>query len=469
MLLTLSTTMPEARDLGFLLHKHPDRPQSTVVSAGVAHVLWPQADAERATMALLLEVDPIALVRGGARGADGFSLAQHVSDRPYAAGSLLAVALGKLFRTAMAGRCDARPDLVDRPVPLEVHFPSLPSRGGAELCRRLLAPLGWDVRATPLPLDPEQPAWGDSAYVALTASATMTVADALTQLYVLLPVLDDAKHYWVGDDEVDKLLRAGGTWLAAHPERELITARYLRHARSLVTTATDRLAERDDAASAADDDDANDKAEPPRPLAARRREAVVAVLKAEQARRVVDVGCGEGTLLRELIADPAFTAVVGVDVSGRALERAERRLQLDRMPDSQRDRLQLLQSSVTYRDDRLAGYDALVLMEVVEHIDPERLPALERSVFGHARPGVVLVTTPNAEHNVRFPDLPAGALRHRDHRFEWTREEFRAWAQACAERYGYAVRYEGVGDDDAEVGPPTQLAAFRLCASRRSA
>ena len=466
MLLTLTTSMPNATDLGFLLHKHPDRAQSFEVAVGVAHVLWPEATAERSTVALLVEVDPIALVRGkGTAGADGFSLSQYVNDRPYAASSMLSVALGKVFRTAMTGRCDARPDLAGLPVPLEVHVPAVPSRGGTDLVERLFAPLGWTVTATPIALDPEMTGWGNSPYVDLRLSGTLPVADALTQLYVLMPVLDDSKHYWVSTDEVDKLMRAGGRWMAVHPERDLIIDRYLRHHRSLVISAVGRLAEVDDTEPEALDTAVPEEPEErATPLASLRKAAVVATLRAEGASSVVDLGCGEGALLRELVPDPTFSKVLGVDVSHRALELAARRLHLDRMPDTQRARLELIQSSVTYRDERLGGYDAVVLMEVIEHVDPTRLPALERSVFAHARPTSVLVTTPNAEHNVRYEFLPAGTRRHRDHRFEWTRQQFRAWAEATAAAHGYTVRYLPVGEDDPEVGPPTQMAVFRRAA-----
>ena len=463
MLLTLTTSMPEATDLGFLLHKHPDRAQSFEVAVGTAHVVWPEATAGRSTVALLLEVDPIALVRGKDRRAPG-SLSQYVNDRPYAASSMLSVALGKVFRTAMTGRCDARPDLAGRPVPLEVHVPALPSRGGPELVERLFAPLGWTVTATPIVLDPDVASWGDSPYVDLRLSGTLPVADALTQLYVLMPVLDDSKHYWVSNDEVDKLMRAGGSWLAAHPERDLITRRYLGHHRTLVLSAVSRLAEVDDSEPETLDNAVADQSEePPTPLAQLRRAAVLAALRAEGASSVVDLGCGEGGLLRDLVRDPTFRTVLGVDVSHRALELAARRLHLDQMPDTQRGRLELVQSSVTYRDERLAGHDAVVLMEVVEHVDPARLPALERTVFASARPTCVVVTTPNVEHNVRY-GLAAGTPRHPDHRFEWTRQQFRTWAEATAAAHGYTVRYLPVGDDDPEVGPPTQLAVFRRAA-----
>jgi 3' terminal RNA ribose 2'-O-methyltransferase Hen1 len=467
MLLTITTTRPPATDLGFLLHKHPDRVQAFELPFGRAHVFYPEAGEARCTAALLVDVDPVGLARGGGRrGGEAFALGQHVNDRPYAASSLLSVAMTKVLRTAMAGRCAARPDLVGAPLPLELGLPALPCRGGPDLARRLLAPLGWAVETAPLPLDPAIPGWGDSPYLSVTLRGAMPLADALNQLYVLLPVLDDAKHYWFGADEIEKLVRAGGGWLAAHPERTLIAQRYLARRGSLVRPALARLAEADDT-----DPDALDDAlagpsvlEPPSdrpvPLAEQRRGAVLAVLRAAGARRVLDLGCGAGALVAELLADATFEAVTGVDVSWRALAEAGRRI--ERLPERRRARATLLHSGLTYRDSRLAGYDAAVLMEVVEHLDPPRLPALERAVFHHARPPTVVVTTPNVEHNPRWEGLPPDRPRHRDHRFEWTRAEFRAWSRRVAAGAGYAVRFLPVGPDDPEVGPPTQMAVFDL-------
>jgi 3' terminal RNA ribose 2'-O-methyltransferase Hen1 len=468
-LLTITTTAPPATDLGFLLHKHPDRQQSFEVMAGQAHVFYPEATAQRCTAALLLEIDPIDLVRGRggrsgrprAAGPDAFSLAQYVNDRPYAAASMLAVALGKVFRTAMTGRCDARPELAATALPLEIAIPALPCRGGPDLAARLFGPLGWQVTAQPVPLDEEIPEWGDSRYVTARLTGTVRLADALNHLYVLLPVLDDAKHYWVDQAEIGKLIRAGDGWLAGHPERDLITRRYLAHQRGLVLTAVGRLAEADDAEpEALDNAVPDDTGERGAALAQQRREAVLAVVRETGAARVADLGCGEGALAAELLREPGVRQVVAVDVSPRALEHAARRLHLDQLPDRQRDRLVLRQSSLTYADEQLTGLDVAVLMEVIEHVDPPRLAAVEAAVFGYAQPGTVVVTTPNAEHNVRYPGLAPGAKRHPDHRFEWTRAEFRGWADGVAARRGYRVGYRPVGAADPETGPPTQLAVF---------
>lgn len=460
-----------AGDLGYLLHKHPGTVQAFDLPVGRAHVFYPEVSDERCTAALLLEVDPIALVRGkGGRGAHrSFALGQYVNDRPYAASSMLAVAMARVFNTAMTGRCTARPDLAAGAVPLEINVPALPCRGGPALAEKLFTPMGWTVTATAVPADPEVPGWGDSRYVELRLTGVVRLADALHHLYVMLPVLDDSKHYWVGTDEVEKLIRAGAGWLSVHPERELIMARYLAHRRELVTSAVGRLAEIDDL-----DSDVLDNAVPaesddaPQRLPTQvehRHAAVLAGLHSAGASSVVDLGCGEGTLVRAMLSDTAFRRILGVDVSPRALQAAARRLRLDSWSDAQRERVRLIQSSLTYRDDRLAGFDAIVLMEVIEHVDPNRLEALQRNVFSHARPETVIMTTPNVEYNVRYPDLPVGSFRHRDHRFEWTRAQFAEWAGAAATTHGYAVRHLPVGPPDEEVGSPTQMAIFSRAAT----
>ena len=480
-MLTISTTAEPATDLGFLLHKHPDRVQEFEQSFGVARVLYPEADEKRCTAALLLDVDPIQLARSRGRTTPDYALGQYVNDRPYAASSLLAVALAQVFRTARSGRCDKLPDLAASPIPLAITLPALPCRGGPELARRLFEPMGWTVDAQPIALDTSFPAWGDSRYVRLTLEGTVRLADALNHLYVLLPVLDDAKHYWVASDEIDKLIRAGEGWLANHPERALITRRFLRHRSELTRSALERLAEIGDDVDNTFDPPVEEEPDQATsvvsllgvqglqkdsrgvvggavPLNTLRREAVVRTLEEVGAATVIDLGCGSGQLVAALLDNPAFSKVTGVDVSTRALSLAERRLHLDRLPDRRRERLDLFQSSLTYTDDRFGEYDAAVLMEVIEHVDPPRLNALERVVFGGARPGHVVVTTPNCEYNIRYEGLVG--MRHSDHRFEWDRSEFGSWATQVADRYGYAVRFLPVGDDDPEVGSPTQMAVF---------
>jgi 3' terminal RNA ribose 2'-O-methyltransferase Hen1 len=464
MLLTLSTNRRPATDLGFLLHKHPGRFQSFDLSFGRAHVFYPEAADDRCTAGLLLEVDPVGIVRGK-KPDQSFLLGQYVNDRPYTASSFLSVAISQVLGSALQGACKARPDLPAAPLPLTASLDVLPVRGGEKFLRAVFDPLGYEVEATRHPLDERFPDWGDSPYFSVTLRHNVLLSALLSHLYVLVPVLAGHKHYFVGEDEVDKLIDKGAGWLAAHPEREEIARRYLRHQPSLYRQALARLVQ-EEALAEADEDDApaappEDVLETPLSLNDRRLAAVAAALTATGARRVLDLGCGEGKLIRELLTHPRFEEIVGVDVSLRSLEVAERRLKLDRLPAAQAGRVTLLHGSLLYRDRRLAGFDAAAVVEVVEHLDPPRLAAFERVVFEFARPGTVVLTTPNREYNAVWETLPAGQFRHPDHRFEWTREEFRTWAEGVAARFGYAVTVHPVGPEHESLGPPTQMAVFR--------
>jgi 3' terminal RNA ribose 2'-O-methyltransferase Hen1 len=459
-LLTVTTTHRPATDLGFLLHKHPGRLQEFSTGFGEAHVFYPEASEERCTAALLLAIDPVGLVRRG-RGVTSFALAEYVNDRPYVASSFLSVALVTVFKSAMAGVCKGHQELADSKIPLEATLPAVPARGGEPMVRRLFEPLGYEVDARPIALDENFPEWGDSRYVRLTLRGQCRLADLLNHLYVLLPVLDDDKHYWVDEAEIEKLMRRGEGWLGAHPDRDLIVRRYLKRQASLYFPALAALDEAQPAAEqeGEDEPEREEQLEEKVSLRDQRLGAVQSVLRASGARRVLDLGCGPGALLQLLVRD-GYDQVVGVDVSVRALETAAKRMRLDDMHDAQRQRISLLHSPLTYRDKRLTGFDAAALVEVIEHLDQPRLAAAEQNVFGSARPGTVVVTTPNAEYNVTWESLPAGEFRHPDHRFEWTRTEFTRWAQRVAERYGYSVRFLPVGPEDEDLGPPTQMAVF---------
>jgi 3' terminal RNA ribose 2'-O-methyltransferase Hen1 len=465
MLLTISTTHSPATDLGYLLHKNPARAQSFELSFGRAHVVYPEASSDRCTAALVLDVDPVGLVRGR-RGPDGDGgrLTQYVNDRPYVASSFLSVAIAQVFGSALNGRCKDRPEIAATPIPLAARIAVVPCSGGEELLRRLFEPLGWEVSVQAHTLDVTVPAWGNSRYFTVTLTGTRRLAELLAHLYVLIPALDDEKHYWVGDDEVEKLLRHGEGWLATHPERELIAHRYLKHRRSLARDAIARLVSEEEPADADAETVAPEAQESTLEqrlsLNEQRLAAVLGVLRACRAVSVLDLGCGEGRLLRMLLDDRQFTRIVGMDVSYRTLEMASDRLKLDRLPPMQRARISLLHGSLMYRDERLAGFDAAAVVEVIEHLDSPRLAAFERGAFEFARPRIIVITTPNAEYNTQWPSLPAGKYRHRDHRFEWTRTQFEDWSNRVSERFGYAVRFAPVGPVDDVVGSPTQMAIF---------
>lgn len=468
MLLTIAATrFPDgspATDLGYLLHKNPARVQTFEQSFGHVHVFYPQADEQRCQVAVLLDVDPVALVRrgGSMRGQRG--LDQYVNDRPYVASSFLSVAMNGLFATAMNGRCKERPQLVQCATTLAARIAVVSCRGGEAMIRSLFEPLGYEVQITAHPLDEAFPEWGEGHVSSVELKQTTTLQSLLQHLYILIPVLDNDKHYWVGEDEVEKLLVRGKDWLKEHPHREFITTRYLKYQSRLSRDALARLTEGendlDPDAAQAEHAAEEEAIERPLSLNQQRLGSVVSALKGTGAASVLDLGCGEGNLLRLLLQDKQFTRIVGVDVSLGSLQRAAERLRFERMAEHLRQRIDLRHGSLIYRDDRLSGFDAAAIVEVIEHLDPPRLQAFERAVFEFARPRTVVITTPNREYNVRWETLPAGAFRHRDHRFEWTRDQFQHWAGRVANEHGYRVHFLPVGPEDAEVGSPTQMGVF---------
>ncbi len=457
MLLEIATTHKPATDLGYLLHKHPDKLQSFGLSFGKAHVFYPEASLEHCTAALLLDIDPVGLVRK--KGNEG--LDAYVNDRPYVASSFLSVAISQVFGSALAGRCKDKPELTQVPIPLIAKLTTVPSRGGEALLQSLFTPLNYKLNIERCVLDAKFPQWGESYYYNVELHHTIPLQELLSHLYVLIPVLDDEKHYWVGEDEVDKLLRHGEGWLAKHPEQNLIARRYLKRQGRLIRSALTQLVE-DNIDNTEQHEQEEAVVEERISLNKQRLAAVVGVLKQYGATKVIDLGCGEGKLLKQLLLEQSFKEIVGVDVSYRALEIASERLHLDRLPAMQRDRLKLLQGSLTYRDKRLCGYDAAAVVEVIEHLDIARLAAFERVLFEFAKPTTIVVTTPNIEYNVKFETLPAGKLRHKDHRFEWTRLEFQQWANKVAEKYNYSVNLLPIGNEDLQVGAPTQMAVFNI-------
>ena len=463
MLLTISTTHQPATDLGFLLAKNPSKVQTFELPFGEAYVFYPEASNDRCTAALMLAIDPISLVRGSKDSRSEGTSDQYVNDRPYVASSFMSVAINKVFGSALAGRCRDKPELTELPIALEATISAVESPGGDALLRRLFEPLGYDMEIKGHLLDENFSEWGASKYFSVKLSKICTLKEILTHIYVLVPCLDNDKHYYVGEDEVLKLLRHGEGWLAGHPESKYITHRYLKNRQSLTKIAMDRLSEGLSEPDITDESSVGEEVaiEKTISLNEKRMTAVLAAVLKENARRILDVGCGEGNLLKLLLNESRFIEITGMDVSHRVLEAAQERLNLERLPERQRQRINLIQGSLTYRDKRLQGYDAATCIEVIEHMDADRLPAFERVLFEFAKPNVVVLTTPNSEYNSKFPTLAAGKFRHRDHRFEWTRSEFQSWANAVCERFSYKVEFDNIGDVDENLGAPTQMAIFR--------
>lgn len=478
MLLTITAEGENAAALSFLLHKHPDKLQQVELSVGAASIFYPECEKEKVTAALLLDIDPIGMVRNAKNFAGkDFLLGQYVNDRPYVASSFMSSAISKAFSSAMNGSCKEHPEFIDMPLALTAKISVLPApRGGELLIKRLFEPLGYTVEAERHLLDTQFSEWGYGKYFTLTLKNTLTLKELLSHLYVLIPVLDNEKHYFITQNEVEKLLQKGKGWLEQHPEREIIVSRYLINLKSLVRSAfevlqaaedgiipdTDNEAEQDELTKIEDTAAAHTQLQKVKKerLHDIRLKLVTEKLKQSGAASVIDLGCGDGKLLRLLLKEKQFTRIAGTDVSYSELEKSQDKLHWNEMPEKQRERLSLFQSSLTYRDKRFSGFDAAAVVEVIEHLDPNRLPALEKSLFTYAKPQTIVLTTPNREYNVRYENLSAGKVRHSDHRFEWTRSEFEAWAERVARENNYTVAFFPVGEEEENIGAPSQMAVF---------
>ncbi|HEX5153219.1 MAG TPA: 3' terminal RNA ribose 2'-O-methyltransferase Hen1 [Parafilimonas sp.] len=464
MILNITTTHKPATDLGYLLHKHPDKFQTFELSVGKVHVFYPESGEEKTTASLLLDIDPIDMVRGTRNlSGEGFALGHYVNDRPYVVSSFMSVALSKAFSSAMNGKCKDKPELVDVKFPFEVSIVSVPApKGGEILIRKFFEPLGYKVELTRHPLDNKFPDWGESKYYTLKLTNNITIKELLSHLYVLIPALDNDKHYFVSESEVEKLLQKGEGWLKEHPEKEQITRRYLINLNFLSRQALEKLSEGETADNA--EDERMEKTETQKrkeTLHDKRIKLVAEKLVESGAERVLDLGCGEGKLIRQLIKHKQFTEIAGMDVTYNELLKAKERLHFDEMSSKQKERIKLFHGSLTYRDKRIEGFDAAAVVEVIEHLDLNRLKAFKRVLFEFAKPKTIVLTTPNKEYNVLWESLDAESMRHEDHRFEWTRKEFTEWANGIGENYNYTVEILPIGDEDENAGAPSQMAIFR--------
>lgn len=454
MLLTINYTGQNTQDLGYLLHKNPSRPQEFALNYGKAYVFYSEVSDTSTTAVLLLDIDPIDLARGKV-GSTGGGLFDYVNDRPYVCSSFMSTAISKVFGTAMSGRSKEKQALADTALPLTAKMHMLAALNQS-MIPEIFEPLNYTVEIETFPNDDKFPRWGQSRYVNLTLSGTVRLRDLLNHLYVLIPVFDAQKHYYISTEEVEKLLSHGEGWLKEHPKCEYITSRYLNHRRSLINRAWTRLI----------DEPESEKAEQSEPkekklnLNQTRLRAVMDEVLNSGAKSVIDMGCGEGNLTRLLIREKQLTKVAAFDVSFTALERCRSKLKVDRLHETLHNKLDLFQSSLTYRDKRFEGFDCACVIEVIEHMDISRLTAFTRALFEFASPKTIILTTPNIEYNVNYEHMKENALRHSDHRFEWNREQFIDWANSVCEKYGYNVEIKEIGDSDDETGTPTQMGIF---------
>ena len=447
MLLTIACNGPDATDLSWLLHKRPDRFQKFDLGYGNAFIFFPEYARDRCTACLLLEIRSDSL-NELCKAKDGEF--QYVNSRQYLSSSLLSAAIGRAFSSALKGVCQDKPSLVDKSYDIEIRISSFSCRINPDFIERILAPLGYGIEWEELQKE-EDYLDGGFSYGDLHLRIHATLQNVLSHLYILFPVFDRQTHVWLGETQLQKFIRHSQKWLGEHPEKRLIINEYFGPAADLryrMLELFGALRNQDDNPQYAS-------------LNYARQSAIDGVLAASGAKSVIDLGCGNASLLSYLHEKDTYEKLAGMDVSAKNIESARKKLGSSFL--HTRATPDLFIGSLTYSDKRIFGYDAAILSEVIEHFETERMDSIMRIILSEARPKLFVMTTPNKTYNHEFPFLEPGAFRHPDHRHEFDKNEFSEFCERYASMFDYDFEMSHIGEELSEVGAPTLMGIFKKC------
>lgn len=443
MLMTITCKGSDAQDLSWLLHKRPDRFQAFNLPYGTAYVFFPEYSDNKCIVTLLLDVESSGL-NDICKAKDGEF--QYVNPRQYLSGSLLSGAITKVFASAIKGVCEEKPELVDKVFNYEMEITSFSCRLNPDYIEKLFLPLGYEIDFT-------KPS-GQYSEIAqqfgnLKLIARTTLQKLLSQLFILLPVFDRQLHFWIGESQLEKFIRHSTGWLENHPEKSFIINEYFWPASELKY----RVLEYFNAIPSADEKAPG--------LNALRQEEIINSLIRHDATSILDLGCGNGSLLELLAQEKRFSKIAGMDIAARNIDEARKKLCSPgrRLCEAE----YVFVGSLTYKDKRISNYDALVLSEVIEHFELERMVLVMKNIFEHAKPRLFIMTTPNKAYNIEYL-LKYDEIRHPDHRHEFNEEEFTSFCQKFASQYNYELEMSSIGEKLPELGAPTLMGIFKKCA-----
>ncbi|PYF06198.1 3' terminal RNA ribose 2'-O-methyltransferase Hen1 [Ureibacillus chungkukjangi] len=443
MQLTIRGTGQDIQVISYLLAKNPNNLYERRVSGHLVRMFFSQFSEEEVEVTFFVTPDPIELSRNNSKVYD---ITSYINDREFVVSSIFCTFLRTALGTALNGKpVEEYEPWVNHPFPLEFSFGPVASQLTDQDIQSLFQPLGYAVEITYGEADYNMDFKSKSSARFITLKGSTTLQMGLRQLFVLIPVLDNYKHYYIDEQEVEKIVRYGEGWLDKHPKREFILRQALRF-KEVYGQFENQHTKKENESS------------PKLRLNDLRYDKIVG--KVNQLKRketVVDLGSGEGKLSEKLGFIDGVKEILAVEPSESATLKALKRFE-KAAQDKNFVKPRQIFGSLFYYDERLKGKDVLILCEVIEHIDEYRLPKIIQTILQDYRPRTLIITTPNQEYNEVYG--MGGDYRHPDHRFEWTREEFQTWCKTQNENHEYNIAFDGIGEEHELHGYPTQMCLF---------
>lgn len=451
MQLTIKAIGENSRVISYLLSKNPSNLYDRDEKGSRVRLVYTAFTEEETELLIYVTPDPVELVRNS---PNTFDITQYINDREFAVSSLFCSYIKSALATALNGKPkDDFIKWVDYKFDLILGFGPVASDLPDAVIESIFTPIGYEVKIERGITDYSFKLKSRSSARYINLTGRQTLQNAIRHLFILIPVLDNYKHYYMDKSEVDKLERYGTGWLDDHPMRDLIIKRALKFKELISEVASPK---KEDLLQG--DSEPVEESEIKVRLNEQRYQTIVDIVtKLPQKETVVDFGSGEGKLSVRLGFIPGVKEVLAVEPSQVSQLRAIRKIDKVRSSEGFVAPTQVW-GSLFYFDTRLCDKDVMILSEVIEHIDEYRLAPIIETVFAQYSPKTLIINTPNYEYNVVFE--MKDNLRHSDHRFEWTREQFSLWCKELGARYNYSVNIGGIGEEDTDHGFPTQIAIF---------
>lgn len=444
MQLTIRATGENVKAISHLLSKNPNNLYERNHKGHLVRLFYSEFTEERVEVTIFVTPDPIELMQ---KGSNTYDITHYINDREFAVSSIFTSFIRSALGTALNGQPkEEYIKWVDYRFPFTFEFGPVASTLSDQHIKDLFEPIGYEVAITRPEIHYAIDLKDKSSARFLALSGSQTLQDALRHLFVLIPVIDNYKHYFIDEKEIEKLERYGEGWLEGHPLRDMIYRQALRFKEiySLV--------------EGSNPDAAADQPAKKVRLNDLRYEKIVETAQSLDPKTIVDFGSGEGKLSVRLAFMDGVKEILAVEPSEAENLKAKRRFdKAKEVPGFVEPKT--LWGSLFYYDERLKGKDLIVLCEVIEHIDEQRLPKAMDLILHQYAPKSFIITTPNREYNDVY-DME-DHFRHDDHRFEWTREEFQTWCKERNHQHLYELEFFGIGEEHPSQGFPTQMCVFK--------